>query len=69
MLIINKYNSTKKFTASFCIHIIRNGNILYNSGVMCEKAFLSWMSFNGDQHKTKIMFEVSSQKGLLGVTL
>lgn len=69
MLIINKYSSPKKFTDSFCIHIIRNGNILYNSGVMCEKAFESWMNFNGSQHKTKIMFEVSSQKGLLGMTL
>ena len=66
MLVINKYSSPKKFTNSFCIHIIRNGNVLYNTGVMCEKAFNSWMQFNSEQHKTKLLFNVSSQKGLFG---
>ena len=66
MLIINKYSSPKKFTDYFCIHIIRNGNVLYNTGVMCEKAFESWMRFNSEQHKTKLLFNVSSQKGLFG---
>ena len=66
MLIINKYSSPKKFTDYFCIHSIRNGNVLYNTGVMCEKAFNSWMHFNSEQHKTKLLFNVSSQKGLFG---